>query len=107
MTNLTEARLAREAEICYASIALCTDYDCWHETEADVTIEEVLRVMHKNIDTCKKIIRAAVSLLPKKRECLCVNAMRDAIITDQKKIPPEKRKELHFLIDKYFKPPAR
>ncbi len=102
MTNLTEARLAREAEICYASIALCTDYDCWHETEADVTIEEVLKVMHKNIETSKRIIKAAVKMLPKKRTCLCVNAMRDAIITDPKKIPPRRRKELDFIINKYF-----
>jgi 5'-methylthioadenosine phosphorylase len=102
MTNLTEARLAREAEICYASIALCTDYDCWHQSEEDVTIDAVLKVMKKNIETCKKIIRESVKMLPEKRTCLCVNAMRDAIITDPEMITAKKRKDLYFLIDKYF-----
>lgn len=102
MTNLTEARLAREAEICYASIALCTDFDCWHDIEADVTIEEVLKVMRENISTCKKIIREAVKTIPTKRECHCANAMSNAIITDPKKIPEKRRKELYFLINKYF-----
>ncbi len=102
MTNLTEAKLAREAEICYASIALSTDYDSWHATEEDVTIEAVLEVMRKNIETCKKIIKAAVKMLPKERRCFCVNAMQNAIITDPKRIPAKKRKELDFLINKYF-----
>ena len=101
MTNLTEARLAREAEICYASLALVTDFDCWHETEASVTIEMVLAVMKKNSDTFRAIIRDAIPRLSGKRYCPCAEAMRYAVITAADKIPEKIRKDLGLVLDKY------
>ena len=103
MTNLTEAKLAREAEICYASLALVTDYDCWHETEADVTIEMVLEGMKKNVETYRRIVKEAVAMLPKKRTCPCSNAMQYAIITDPEFIPAKVKKDLKVIIGKYLK----
>ena len=103
MTNLTEAKLAREAEICYSSLALVTDYDCWHETEADVTIEMVLEGMKKNVETYRRIVKEAVALLPKRRACPCHNAMRYAIITDPKVIPAKVKKDLKIILGKYLK----
>lgn len=102
MTNLTEAKLAREAEICYATIALCTDYDCWKETEAPFTIEQILAIMHQNTDNWKKIIKSAVPHLPKTRTCACKDALKNAIITDPKKIPPKIKKDLKIIIGKYI-----
>ena len=102
MTNLTEAKLAREAEICYASIALCTDYDCWRESCESVTIEEVLKVMNKNIENCQKIIKLASQKLPKIRNCGCEDAMKNAIITSQDKIPAKIKKDLKIIVGKYL-----
>ena len=102
MTNLTEAKLAREAEICYATIALCTDYDCWKDPERSVTIEEVLRVMKKNIVNCQKIIKTALPHLPETRTCFCKDAMKNAVITDPKKIPAKIKKDLKIIIGKYL-----
>jgi len=102
MTNLTEARLAREAEICYASVALCTDYDCWRESCEPVTIEEVLKVMSKNVDNCRKIIKLAGKKIPKKTNCSCPQAMKDAVITSRDKIPAKTRKDLKIIIGKYL-----
>ena len=101
MTNLTEARLAREAEICYASLALVTDFDCWHETNAAVTIEMVLAVMKKNSDTFRQIIREAIPRLSGKRYCPCAEAMKYAVITDPKMISEKLRKDLGLVLDKY------
>jgi 5'-methylthioadenosine phosphorylase len=103
MTNLTEAKLAREAEICYASLALVTDFDCWHEVEADVTIEAVLAVMHQNTDTFRSIIRAAVPRIPPTRACPCKDAMQFAVITDPGAIPERTRKDLALVLGKYHK----
>jgi len=103
MTNLTEAKLAKEAELCYASIALCTDYDCWRQTEEVVTIEQVLEVMRKNIENCQKIIREAVKNLPKERTCPCPKIMENAIITAQEKIPEKIKKDLEIIVGKYLK----
>jgi len=102
MTNITEAKLAREAEICYATIALCTDYDCWRESGESVTIEEVLKVMNKNIENCQKIIKAATRLLPQKRDCGCPSAMKDAIITARNKIPAKTKSDLKIIVGKYL-----
>jgi 5'-methylthioadenosine phosphorylase len=102
MTNLPEARLAREAEICYATIALCTDYDCWHESEEDVTIEAVLETMRRNVSTAQAIIREAVSRFPLKRDCPCAEALKDAIMTPAELIPPTTRQALELLIGKYI-----
>ena len=102
MTNLPEARLAREAEICYATIALCTDYDCWHEDEEDVTIEAVLEVVRQNVSTAQAIIKEAVSRFPLSRTCPCAEALKHAIMTPAELIPPATRQSLGLLIDKYL-----
>ena len=102
MTNLTEAKLAKEAEICYATLALCTDYDCWRESGEHVTIDAVLKVMSQNIENCQKIIKQAMHNLPKKRICFCANAMKNAVITAKNKIPAKLKKDLKIIIGKYL-----
>jgi 5'-methylthioadenosine phosphorylase len=102
MTNLTEAKLALEAEICYATVALCTDYDCWHESREPVTIGEVIRVMNLNVEHCRAIIRKAVSKIPELRECRCVNAMQYAVVTAPEKIPAKTKRDLKIIIGKYL-----
>lgn len=103
MTNATEAKLAREAEICYATLALSTDYDCWHETEEDVTVEAVIAVLMKNVETAKKIIKEAVPKIPAKRECHCKEALKNAIMTKAELIPEKTKKDLDLIIGKYIK----
>lgn len=102
MTNLPEAKLAREAEICYATLALVTDYDCWHETEEVVTAEMVMETLRKNIETSKGIIRNVVKILPDEKSCLCGSALKNAIMTQKEKISPELKKKLDILIGKYL-----
>lgn len=102
MTNVTEAKLAREAEICYATIALSTDYDCWHVEEEDVTVEAVIQIIKKNVDTAKRIIKDAILKLPKERECHCKDALKNAIMTDTKLIPMKTKKKLGLIIEKYI-----
>jgi len=102
MTALPEARLAREAEICYAIIACVSDYDCWHKRSQPVTIDIVLNVLRQSIDTAKKIIKLAVTRIPEKRNCGCATALKTAIITDPKLIPTEQKKRLNLLIGKYL-----
>ena len=101
MTNLQEAKLAREAEICYATVAMATDYDCWHEDEEDVTVEAVLAVMQKNVGNARAMIRNTVPLLPLERGCGCGEALRFAIMTDHEHIDQAARDRLGLLIDKY------
>ena len=105
MTSLQEAKLSREAEICYAALALVTDYDCWHEDESEVTVETVLQNLNKNISHAKRIIQAIVPKIPEKRDCLCATALKNAIMTDVHVIPKETRRKLGVLVDKYL-PPA-
>jgi 5'-methylthioadenosine phosphorylase len=102
MTNLPEAKLAREAEICYATIAFATDYDCWHEEAGDVSIGEVLRILVQSSKTAKSAIRNAVKHLPEKRECLCATALKYALITGKKIIPEKTKKDLEPIIGKYI-----
>ena len=102
MTNLQEARLAREAEICYATIAMSTDYDCWHEAHDDVTVEAILEVMHKNVDNAKAVVRAAVPHLSGERSCGCQSALQYAIMTARDQIGAEARDRLGLFIDKYL-----
>ncbi len=102
MTNLQEAKLAREAEICYATMAMVTDYDCWREGHDDVTIEQVIAVVHQNADSAAKVVRAAVAAMPVEKSCGCGEALKYAILTDRKVIPAETRKKLSILLDKYF-----
>jgi 5'-methylthioadenosine phosphorylase len=102
MTNLQEAKLAREAEICYATMALVTDYDVWHETEEDVTVEAVIAVLLENAAMAKAILRRAVRAIPAARTCPCSRALRDAIITARDRIPPATRERLKLLVGKYL-----
>ena len=103
MTNFQEARLAREAEICYATIALATDYDCWHEVEASVTAGAILDVLHRNVEMARRIVRGAVRRRPDRRRCMCATALANAIITDKKKIPTAAKKRLSLIIGKYVR----
>jgi 5'-methylthioadenosine phosphorylase len=105
MTNLQEARLAREAEICYATVAMATDYDCWHEEHDDVTVEGIVEIMNRNVGNARNLIRAAVPRLAgAPRTCGCARALRGAIMTAPERVPPEARARLGLLIDKYLGP---
>ena len=101
MTNLQEARLAREAEICYATVAMATDYDCWHPTHEDVTVEAVLEIMARNVGNAKALVRAAAGRIGTERSCGCKDALKYAIMTDKTQIPAEVRDRLGPLIEKY------
>ena len=102
MTNLQEAKLAREAEICYATMAMVTDYDCWHPDHDAVTVEQVVKVLNTNSGNAARVVRQAVALMPKERSCRCGSALQYAILTDPAKIPPATRQKLSLLIDKYL-----
>jgi 5'-methylthioadenosine phosphorylase len=102
MTNLPEAKLAREAEICYATIALSTDYDCWHETEADVSVDAVVAILAQNVATAKAILKNTVALVPKARACGCVSASRHAVMTAPEAIPADARVRLDLIMGKYW-----
>ena len=103
MTNLQEAKLAREAEICYATMAMVTDYDCWREGHDDVTVDQVVAVLHQNADNASKVVRAAVAALQTQaKACTCADALKYAILTDRKAIPIETREKLSILLDKYL-----
>ena len=102
MTNLQEAKLAREAEICYATMALVTDYDVWHETEDDVSVESVVAVLRQNVRTARVILREAVRMIPPARTCACGHALRDAIITARERIPAEVKRDLAPIVGKYL-----
>jgi 5'-methylthioadenosine phosphorylase len=101
MTNLPEAKLAREAELCYATIALATDYDCWHESEEDVSIEAILQILHQNVETAKAIIRTAALALPAERTCACGSAAQYALMGDPQGLAPEVKERLALIIGKY------
>ena len=102
MTNLQEAKLAREAEICYATMALVTDYDCWHPDHDSVTVEMVIDFLNRNSANAQKLIRGAVTELSNSaRECKCGKSLRHAIITAPDKITPEARERLRAIIGKY------
>ena len=101
MTNLQEAKLAREAEICYATMALVTDYDCWHPDHDAVTVTDVIENLKKNSDNAQTIIRAAVKRLPVDRTCKCGHALRHAIMTDLKNVPEKTKERVELLIRKY------
>ena len=103
MTAVPEAKLAREAEICYAAIACVTDYDCWHEVHESVTIDMVISNLLKTIEAAKEVIKKASTQLPGQRECGCATALKDAIITSRDLIPQKKKEELALLIGKYLK----
>jgi len=102
MTALPEAKLAREAEICYAIIACVTDYDSWHERIQPVTVDVILKIQHQNIDTAKQIIKLAVARIPEKRHCGCATALETAFVTAPEFMPSEQKKKLNLLIGKYL-----
>ncbi|MDY0383827.1 S-methyl-5'-thioadenosine phosphorylase [Trichlorobacter sp.] len=103
MTNLTEAKLAREAEICYGVIALSTDYDCWHDSHETVSVDAILAVMHQNVTMAKQIIRLAAAEALATRGCGCGSALQYAIVTDRGLIPNETAQKLDPIIGKYLK----
>lgn len=104
MTNFTEARLAREAEICYASLAMVTDYDCWREGEEDVTVEMIIEILNTNAAMAQEIVKNALQKLgDKKDECRCNSALKYAILTSPDTIPDHMKKKLNLLIGKYIK----
>jgi len=102
MTNLQEAKLAREAEICYATMAMVTDYDCWYEGHDEVSVEQVIKVLTTNADNAARVVKKAVALMPKDRKCKCGSALQYAIMTDPAKIPAAARQKLSLLVDKYL-----
>jgi 5'-methylthioadenosine phosphorylase len=102
MTNMSEARLAREAEICYATVAMVTDYDCWHVRE-QVSVEVILNNLRKNVQLSQAMILWTVQNLPEKRDCLCATALKDTVITSPKLIPEQTKKNLEIIIGKYLK----
>jgi len=102
MTNLQEAKLAREAEICYSTMALVTDYDCWHPDHDSVTVADIIKNLTMNSENAQKIIKAAVKRLPVARTCKCGSSLQHAILTDLKKAPEEARTKLELLLRKYL-----
>jgi 5'-methylthioadenosine phosphorylase len=102
MTNITEAKLAREAEICYGTVAMITDYDCWHPDHESVTGEMVVANLNRNIENARKVVREAVRAIPAARTCRCGAALAHAIVTDRARIPARTRRELWPLIGKYL-----
>ena len=102
MTNLQEAKLAREAEICYATLAMITDYDCWHPGHDAVTVNQVIDYLNRNVENAQNIIRVAVRALPRERNCKCGSALAHAILTDRRKIPAAARRRLGLLVGKYL-----
>jgi 5'-methylthioadenosine phosphorylase len=103
MTNMSEARLAREAEICYATLAAVTDYDCWHSSHETVSVDIILSNLRKNVDNAKKILRQAILQVPRERKCPCQEALKYAIVTQSQFVPPETKKKLEPIIGKYMK----
>ncbi len=102
MTNVPEARLAREAEICYGTVALATDYDCWHEGHDDVSVDAVVAIIKQNVVTARQIIRESVRSMVNVRSCQCNEALRFAIMTSPDAIPAATRTKLGLLLDKYL-----
>jgi 5'-methylthioadenosine phosphorylase len=103
MTNLPEAKLAREAEICYVTLACVTDYDCWHKSHASVTVDMILENLKKNVENSKRILKKAISSLSEERHCSCSEALKYAIVTDPKMISQEAKRRLSLLIGKYIR----
>ncbi|HKW64617.1 MAG TPA: S-methyl-5'-thioadenosine phosphorylase [Candidatus Acidoferrum sp.] len=101
MTNLTEAKLAREAEICYATIAMITDYDCWHPEHESVTAAQIIATLNQNAENAQKVLRAAVREVPVERSCKCGTALKHSLVTDMKLVPAATRKRLAAIIGKY------
>jgi 5'-methylthioadenosine phosphorylase len=102
MTNLQEAKLAREAEICYTTVALVTDYDSWHPEHDQVTVEMIVANLMRNAQTAQQVIAAAVGALPFERTCECATALKHAIITRPEVVPADVKRDLAPIVGKYF-----
>ncbi len=102
MTNVTEAKLAREAEICYATIAMITDFDCWHPEHESVTATQIIATLVQNAENAQKVLRTAVRELPADRSCKCGSALQHALVTDLKTVPKATKKRLAAIIEKYI-----
>ena len=102
MTNLQEAKLAREAEICYSTVAMVTDYDCWHDEHASVTVTDILAVLQQNAANACRVVAEAVAAMPEERTCKCGSALAHALITDKKMVPAGTLEKLGPIVRKYF-----
>ena len=102
MTNMPEAKLAREAELCYATLALVTDYDVWHESHETVTVEAVIRNLLKNVATAKEVLRRVIPMISGPRTCGCAELLANAVITQPAAFPLATRRRLDLLLGKYF-----
>ena len=107
MTNMPEAKLAREAELCYATLALATDYDVWHDTHEVVSVEAVVQNLLRNVATAKDVLRQVIPAVTPPRSCECPTLLRSAVITSPKAFPPAAHRRLELLIGKYFPASAR
>jgi 5'-methylthioadenosine phosphorylase len=103
MTSLPEAKLAREAELCYATLAMVTDYDCWHPQHDAVTVNMILEYLAHNVENSQKILLKAIRSMPQQRNCKCGSALAHAILTDRRRISPRAKKKLSLLVGKYIK----
>jgi len=104
MTNLQEAKLAREAEMCYVTIAMVTDYDCWHPQHDSVSVDQIVAALLKNAENACNVVRESVASMPKDRSCKCGSALAHAILTERSKIPPATRNKLKLILNKYLQP---
>jgi 5'-methylthioadenosine phosphorylase len=102
MTNVTEAKLAREAEICYATVAMITDYDCWHPEHESVTASQIIATLNQNATNAQNVVREAVKTMPAERKCKCGSALAHSLITDFKLVPAKTKKNLAAIIGKYL-----
>jgi 5'-methylthioadenosine phosphorylase len=102
MTNMAEARLAREAEMCFMTLAAITDYDCWYESEETVTVEMVINNLMKNADNAKRLLKECITVVARQPHCLCHEALKNAIVTSKKDIAPALKKKLSLIIGKYM-----
>jgi 5'-methylthioadenosine phosphorylase len=102
MTNVTEAKLAREAEICYATIAMITDFDCWHPEHESVTASQIIATLVQNAENAQRVLREAVRAMPEDRNCKCGAALKHALVTDMKLVPKATKKKLEAIIGKYI-----
>lgn len=107
MTNVTEAKLAREAEICYATLALVTDYDCWHAEMESVTVEGVIETLNKNVILSQQIIRSAIPHISASRRCPCATALKNAVMTPPSLIPKKTQENLKLILGDYLKPQTK
>ena len=102
MTNVTEAKLAREAEICYSTIAMITDYDCWHPQHDSVTVAAIIATLNQNATNAQNVLKEAIKAIPSERNCKCASALKHAILTDPKVVPAKTKKNLAAIIGKYI-----